>query len=166
MSRLGGWSHLARRFFEVLRAMPLTEAQRSEARLLLRSDGEAALFFAQPPADQQHGLAAARHAPLGLRRAALLHDIGKQMSGLGVWGRSLASAAAKLHIPVRGRFAQYLAHGPIGAEMLEAVGVEQVIVDYARCHHAERPKSISPEDWALLVEADRKARPNTGSPIR
>jgi putative nucleotidyltransferase with HDIG domain len=150
----------------VLLAGPLTETQRNEVMLLLRSDAEAALFFSQPPADQQHALATARHAPLPLRRAALLHDIGKQSSTLGVWGRVLASAAAKLHIPVRGRFARYLAHGPIGADMLERVGAEDVVVEYARHHHTRRPDSISGEDWAALTDADRKARPNTGSPIR
>ena len=150
----------------MLFAGPLTETQRKEVGLLLRSDAEAALFFSQPPADQQHALAAARHAPLPLRRAALLHDVGKQSSKLGVWGRVLASGAAKLRIPVRGRFAQYLDHGPIGAGMLERLGAERVVVDYARHHHTRQPDSISDEDWAALADADRKARPNTGSPIR
>lgn len=166
MIGLGGWRHLARRFFEVLGARPLTETQRNEVGSLLRSDEEAALFFAQPSADQQHGLAVARYAPPPLRRAALLHDVGKQASRLGVWGRVLASAAAMLHIPVRGRFVRYLEHGPIGAGMLERVGAEHLVVEYARHHHARRPASISDEDWMLLIDADRKARPNTGLPIR
>jgi len=166
VSGLGGWWHLARRFFEALVAKPLTDAQREEVRSLLRSDGEATLFFAQPSADQQHGLAAARRAPAALRRAALLHDVGKQASGLGVWGRSLASAGAKFHIPVKGRLARYLDHGPIGAELLEREGVERLVVDYARYHHSRRPASVPLEDWALLVEADRKARLNSVPPIR
>jgi putative nucleotidyltransferase with HDIG domain len=166
VSRLGGWWHLARRFLEVLLAKPLTDAQRAEVRALLRSDGEAALFFTQPAADQQHGLAAARYAPPTLRRAALLHDVGKQASGMGVWGRSLASVAAKFHIPVRGRLARYLEHGPIGADMLEREGGEPIVVEYARHHHGQRPPGVLLEDWVLLVEADRKARPNNVPPIR
>lgn len=166
MTGPGGWLHLARRFFEVLVARPLTPSEQDEVRSLCRSEEECALFFSQPSADQQHGLAAARHAPTALRRAALFHDVGKQTSRLGVFGRSLASAAAKLHIRVRGRYAQYLAHGPIGAAILEDAGLEDIVVDYARHHHGERPQSITDRDWTVLIDADRKARPNSRPPIR
>lgn len=166
MSGLGGWLHLARRFFEVLFAQPLTPSEQEEVRSLCRAEEESALFFSQPSADQQHGLAAARHAPVPLRRAALFHDVGKQVSGLGVFGRSLASAAAKLHIRVGGRYARYLQHGPIGAGLLEEAGLEDIVVDYARHHHADRPQSIPDRDWVALIDADRKARPNSAPPIR
>jgi len=150
----------------VLFSRPLSEAEQDEVRSLCRSDEETALFFTQPDADQQHGLATARHAAPGLRRAALLHDVGKQVSGLGVIGRSIASAAAKLRLPVGGRYAQYLDHGPVGAGLLEEAGAEEIVVEYARHHHGTRPATISYEDWMLLMEADRKARPNTAPPIR
>lgn len=48
----------------------------------------------------------------------------------------------------------YLDHGKLGSEELLAVGAEQVAVDFASNHHAERPATISPEDWSVLIRAD------------
>ncbi|NIA24650.1 MAG: HDIG domain-containing protein [Gammaproteobacteria bacterium] len=160
MSELGGWCHLVRRFLEVLTARPLNEQQREEASVLLRSDAEERVFFGQPAADQQHGLAAARLVAgrVELRRAALLHDIGKQEARLGVWGRSLASALARFHVTVRGRLQTYLDHGPIGAGILQKLGAESIVVDFARHHQGVRPPTITPDDWDTLRNADRKAR--------
>lgn len=155
---IGSWWHLARRFLEVLMARPLPGDLRTEASALLRPGEEERLFFDQPAADQRHGLAAARLVTGELRRAALLHDVGKQRAGLGVWGRSVASALAKLHVPVRGRLATYLDHGPLGAEMLEALGAELLVVEFARHHHHARPSTIGASDWDKLLRADRKAR--------
>ncbi len=158
--KLGSWLHLAKRFLEVLTARPLDDGLREEAELLLQSEGERALFFGQPHADQRHGIAAARlvEGRGGLRRAALLHDVGKQRSGLGVWGRSLASVLAKLHLPVAGRFRTYLEHGPIGALMLEEVGAEALVVAFARHHHGPQPPAFADDDWQVLQRADRKAQ--------
>jgi putative nucleotidyltransferase with HDIG domain len=166
MTGLGGWLHLARRFFEVLGARPLVESERAEVSTMLRGPGEVTVFFSQPDGDQRHGLAVARLVPPHLRRAALLHDVGKQASGLGVWGRSLASALAKLHLPTGRRLRTYLDHGPVGAMMLEATGAEEIVVDFARSHHGRRPESIPEQDWELLRRADRKARATPPTPIR
>jgi hypothetical protein len=166
MKALGGLGHLTRRFFEVLRARPLTADERAEVRMLLSGQAEERLFFSQPASDQQHALAAARLAPASLRRAALFHDVGKHVSGLGVIRRVMASIAAILHIPVSGRFAAYLDHGPLGAKLLEEAGVEEMAVTYARFHHDARPPGFPEHEWSQLIEVDRKARPGTGSPIR
>lgn len=168
----GTWRHLVRRFFDVLLARPLTDREHKVVEALLSTPEEIDLFFNQNDADQRHGLEAASEVALmapgrpELVRAALLHDIGKQVSGLGVWGRSLASMLAKLHLPVRGRLHSYLEHGPIGADLLERAGVEPIVVAFARSHHARRPESIAPEDWAVLIAADEKPPDARVEPIR
>jgi putative nucleotidyltransferase with HDIG domain len=155
----GTWRHLAARFFSVLGAPPLTDDERRRVEVLLRP-AEVAPFFAQHDMDQRHALeAATRVAELlpgrtDLQRAALLHDIGKRHSGLGVLGRVLASVAAKVGVKVGGRFRAYLDHGPAAAEELAGLGAEPVVVTFARHHHGARPAGIAASDWHVLMEAD------------
>ncbi len=151
--------HLAARFFDVLRARPLTpDEQRRVSDLLHHS--ETPLFWAQPLPDQRHGLAAAdrigssRPERTDLQRAALLHDVAKRHARLGVLGRVAASLTEILHLPARGRIAAYLDHGPLGAQELAAAGSERLIVEFTRAHHGARPESIPAEEWDLLIEAD------------
>ena len=87
-------------------------------------------------------------------RAALLHDIGKRHARLSPVARSVVTAVAKLRLPVGRRGALYLAHGRLAADELSHLGAEALVVDFAACHHEERPDSINPEDWATLVVAD------------
>jgi len=75
-----------------------------------------------------------------------------------VWARSFASVLAKLHITVHGPFEVYLDHGSLGADMLQELGAEALVTDFARHHHVKRPATITPEDWAALQHADRKAQ--------
>ncbi|GBD83749.1 hypothetical protein BMS3Abin02_00129 [bacterium BMS3Abin02] len=160
MSGFRGWWHLLRRFLEVLTARPLDAQERREASDLLRSDAENRIFFDQSAADQQHGLAAAKLVAgrIELQRAALLHDVGKRQAGLGVWGRSLATALAGIHVEVHGRFRTYLDHGSLGADILEELGAESIVVAFARHHQGERPPTITPDDWDTLQRAERKAQ--------
>jgi len=151
--------HLVRRFFGSLRARrPGAEGQLFVARTL--TPELARLFWDQPVTDQAHGIAAARRigsaAPerRDLVQAALLHDVGKRHARLGVIGRSLASVAAMVRMPVRGRHARYLAHGDAGAAELERAGASPIAVAFARHHHGTRPDTITPDDWKLLLEAD------------
>ena len=151
--------HLTRRFFETLRCSPLGPAEQAEAAGWL-SDLEAPLFWAQSPADQRHALNAARVVS-GIRphrrdmiRAALLHDIGKRHSRLGVTGRVTASALDLLHIPAPGRLGVYLRHDSLGAVELKEAGAEPIIVAFAAGHHGACPSAFDPEDWALLVHSD------------
>lgn len=88
-------------------------------------------------------------------RAALLHDIGKRHAWLSPVARSIVTAIAKLGLPVGCRGVLYLAHGRLAAEELSRLGAEPLVVDFAACHHEDRPDSINPEDWATLVAADR-----------
>jgi hypothetical protein len=151
--------HLTRRFFGVLRAEPLRPGEQAAAARLLRP-AERGLFWGQRPADQRHGLECAvavltrRPDRPDLARAALLHDIGKRQAALGAPGRALATTLGFVHLPVRGRFAAYLGHGPAGAADLEAAGAESLIVSFARHHHAGRPADVPADDWAELCRAD------------
>lgn len=119
--------HLARRYWWSITARPLSPdtVQWVNGFLL---DGERKLFVDMPIADQRHHVQVARRFQRSLggsvRRewmaAALLHDVGKSVCGLGTTGRVLATL-----FPVRrgdGRFAQYHRHEAIGASLLLIAG--------------------------------------------
>lgn len=152
--------HLVRRFVGSLSARrPGPHDQAFAASVLAPS--AASRFFAQAPMDQGHALRCARAveavAPgrTDLLRAALLHDVGKAASGLGVVGRSVASLAAITHLPRSGRMQRYLDHGRIGAAWLAADGEPEIVVAFAAGHHGAPPAGVDPADWALLQDADR-----------
>ena len=155
----GSFGHLAARFFDYLRAKPLTDADR-EYVISILSVEEARLFFEQGAKDQVHGFAAALVIlQSGLSheerlRAAMLHDVGKRSAGLGVLGRVAASVLIKMGLPLTRRFTLYRDHGPVGAADLEAAGSPRLVVEFARAHHGSRPDTLSQEDWALLQSAD------------
>ena len=160
---MGRLRHLVARFFEVLAARPLTPAEQQEAgRMLCPRD--APVFWGQAGADQRHALSAARRVAAGfperpeLIRAALLHDVGKRHTRLGIAGRVIASLVEMVGLPGPGRLGRYLAHGAIGAADLEAAGCEPIVVAFARRHHGERPVEITVDDWAILTEADGEQR--------
>ncbi len=129
--------------------------------------GEARLFWAQAKADQRHAHDVARwvagrpDAGHGLIRAALLHDVGKRHTRLGVIGRSLATIAHLLGLPLAGRLRRYMEHGPLGAADLADLGVEPAVEAFARFHHqappARLPDDLTAADWAILVDADHRA---------
>lgn len=122
-------------------------------------------FFAQDAADQRHGLEAAA-AILAQGRfsedvvvAAMLHDIGKRHARLGLIGRSLASVAILLRLPLPKRVRLYRDHGELGASELQDIAAPAVAVDFARHHHGARPDTIDQAVWRALVDADRPAKP-------
>lgn len=154
----GTWNHLALRLVDVVMSRPLDRSERAAVRAWLERPSEETGFFAQTDADQRHGYASAlhivAHAPdrPDLIRAALLHDVGKRHAGLGPVARSGASIAIRLGWPLPPRWRLYRDHGALSAA--ELAGAEEVVVEFARHHHGNRPDTIPRSDWDLLLQAD------------
>jgi hypothetical protein len=158
----GSWGHLAARFVDVATARPLDPDERRwvEARL---SPAELSLFDDQRASDRRHGLEAGLAAVAGggapeVVAAAILHDVGKRHARLGLVGRSVASVAIRLRLPLWRSARIYRDHGILGSVELERAGSALLAVDFARHHHGPRPAGFPPPTWALLAAADR-ARP-------
>lgn len=154
----GTWSHLASRFVETAGARPLDTDEKRWVEARLEAD-EGSAYWEQSVADQRHGYEAAHHVAAHggsrqMERAALLHDVAKRHARLGILGRSMASVAIRLRLPLRGRARLYRDHGPLAAAELGHAGAEELVVMYARHHHGNRPASISPDVWRLLQAAD------------
>lgn len=121
----------------------------------------AALFFAQPKADRRHGYEAAlivvAHGSddSDALVAALVHDVGKRHARLGVFARSAASIFIMLGLPLGTRMTAYRDHGLVGAHELGGAGAPALAVDFALHHQGDRPPSIAPSTWDLLVAADQ-----------
>jgi putative nucleotidyltransferase with HDIG domain len=158
------WSHLGHRFFEVLFARPLTPDELVQAAEWL-GPGLWDPFVSQQRADQRHAfnagvkVAASRPDRTDLVQAALLHDVGKRRSRLGVIGRTIATVLIRLGLPVTRRVRDYRDHGEIGATELMSSGAPEVVVLFARHHPEERPPGISRDDWAALSAADEPGMP-------
>lgn len=121
--------HLLRRYWWALTARPLRSDTQTwvDSQLL---DGERALFARMSASDQRHHVQVARRfvaecggtAPRAWVAAALLHDVGKIVCGLGTHGRVVATL-----LPLTrgdGRIAQYHRHEGIGATLARLAGSE------------------------------------------
>ena len=139
----------------------------AEAQLL---DDEVVLFRRMKPADRRHAVAVARRvqAALGdkatrpVLAAALLHDVGKVESRLGVYGRVVATLSRAVvggdpdtirdWTRTRGmtrRVGLYLQHDRLGGDLLALAGSDPLTEAWAREHHL-------PEDrWTVPVELGR-----------
>ncbi len=150
--------HLARRFFQVVGAKPLTPAEQALVERTLRP-AERSLFWAQNVADQRHAVETMRRAGLAtsdavVLNAALLHDVGKAVSRIGAMARSAATVLDVLGLPMTRRMRCYRDHGAIGAEQLVSVGASALAVDFARRHPAPDPGGNDRRAWRVLLEAD------------
>ncbi len=167
----GSLSHLARRFFDVLASQPLTTIEVSTVQGWL-GPREAEVFFSQSKADQRHGYHAATivvgagEHDSAVLKAALLHDIGKRHSRLGVVGRTAASLLIRLRLPLFVRARLYRDHGELAARELDEIGSEALVVEFARHHHGTRPESISPTTWELLQIADEPPKTRSAARVR
>lgn len=116
--------HLSRRFFGALsRKQPSTSDVAWATGFLLPA--EVVLWTRLCQADQRHSIAVARRFVTHMGEssrddvaAALLHDIGKLASGLGVAGRVCATIVG----PRTARLRRYHDHERLGAAMLRDVG--------------------------------------------
>ena len=122
--------HLVSRFFGAISGAqpPLEDLTEVESLLL---DGELLFWRKLPTMDQRHSIAVLRRF-LSLRpsatrpemRAALLHDIGKLQSNLGVLGRVVATLIG----PRGERFTAYHDHEKIGSQMLQNINSDLVTI--------------------------------------
>lgn len=134
---MSGVGHLVKRFFGSLSPRPVSAEDLDwVAEHLL--PGEAELWDRMGRADRRHSVAVARRAVTALEpeqatrpvvAAALLHDVGKVESGLGTYGRVMATLSAKVAgrdmaeawSQTRGmtrRIGLYLRHEELGADLL------------------------------------------------
>ena len=110
--------------------------------------------------DQRHGLDAAKQvlalAPErpDLVPPALLHDVGKRHSRLGVIGRVFATIAKAFGWVWLPRVRSYVDHGLIGGRELADAGSSNLTVDFAVHHATARPASMEGEIWGILHGAD------------
>jgi hypothetical protein len=109
------------------------------------------------------GLDAAAHDDPEVRwvlAAALLHDVGKQVAGLGTYGRVVATMSgwvggrdmAASWADTRGltrRVGLYLQYEELGGDQLAVAGSDPRVVAWAREHH--RPEG----EWSVPVELGR-----------
>jgi hypothetical protein len=140
--------HLVRRFVRSLWPGPPSEADETWVASVL-TPAELALWSRLPNHDRRYSIRVARQAQRELAgteyagddrwiAVALLHDVGKLDSSLGVVARSLATVTGALRPATRrspGRFGRYLRHDEIGADMLRAAGARDEAAKWAGVHH-------------------------------
>lgn len=112
--------------------------------------------------DRRHGVQVARRveralgdeASRAVLAAALLHDVGKTVAGLGTYGRVVATlcgavtdeSTQQVWVEARGftrRVGLYLTYPPRGADLLAMADSDPLTVAWAREHH--RP----PDEWTV-----------------
>ena len=146
--------HLARRFFGYVTSSPPTAGELDTVRRQLTEDLYD-IFVTMNLEDQRHAIEVSNGIEDdALIEAALLHDVGKSASDVGALGRSCATIAGALSVPVSGSWRLYLDHGEIGASMLEGAGASPMTIAFARFHPGPPPEGISPEQWRILEDAD------------
>ncbi len=171
------WGHLAGRFFGALRPGGPSPEDRAWAEAVLEP-GEYALWARQPGHDQRHSAGVARRVEAALAggphagdprwpACALLHDIGKLASGLGIPARVLATLAGRATggavadweecRGLRRRIALYLRHPELGADLIRMAGGRDEVAHWAGAHHDRArldPALLPAPVVAALVAAD------------
>src|SRR4051812_8819923 len=165
--------HLTRRFFGSLRPGGPGRADDEWARSNLLP-AEVALWRRMPGADRRHAAGVARDVERALGAeatrpvlaAALLHDVGKIESRLGVCGRVVATLSgmvagremARSWTHGRGftrRVGLYLLHPDLGGDLLGMAGSDPMTEAWAREHHRSPGSwTIDPAIGAALKAAD------------
>ncbi len=173
-------THRVRRFFSSLSSAAPDPADAEWADAWL-SEREQLAFARMAPVDRRHSIAVARAVVEHLDRvgltesdpdarwvvaAALLHDVGKSVAGLGTYGRSVATLSgwvgghdmAASWADTRGftrRVGLYLQYPQLGADVLVMAGSDERVAAWAAQHHEPEERwSIPVEVGRLLVLAD------------
>jgi hypothetical protein len=145
--------HLARRFFGSLSRREPMASDEQWVRSVL-GDGEHALWRRMSAADRRHAIGVARAVPEDLAPAALLHDVGKTVSGLGTFARVGATVLGWFgRDRWRGRVGDYLHHDALGADLLRAAGSAELTSSWAREHHLPPSRWTVPHESGVLLEA-------------
>jgi hypothetical protein len=166
-------SHLIRRFAGSLRpgGPPPGDEEWATAALL---PNERALWRRMSGVDRRHAVGVARRVERSLGHeatrpvlaAALLHDVGKIESGLGTYGRVVATLSARVagadmaatwrrQRGIARRVGLYLHHDRLGGDLLELAGSDALTSAWARQHHQpEEQWTVDPVIGAALKAAD------------
>jgi hypothetical protein len=166
---MGGAAHLAKRFFGSVPVGP-SAADRAWADEQLL-EGEREIWRKMSRADRRHAAGVARRVEVALGHeatrpvlaAALLHDCGKTVSGLGTYGRVIATLSGKMAgldqavawsetTGFTRRVGLYLEHPRLGAELLGLAGSAPLTVAWTAEHH------LPPERWTVPVAVGQVLR--------
>jgi putative nucleotidyltransferase with HDIG domain len=169
-------AHLSGRFFRALSPAAPNADDLAWVATVLTPDGFA-LFRRQPNHDQRHAIGVARDVQARLAdtpdaddprwvSAALLHDIGKLDSHLGVYGRVVATVSgavagrdhAEAWSESRGftrRVGVYLRHAELGADRIRIAGEPEEVALWAAHHHdpSTWPELPIPPDVVAALDA-------------
>jgi hypothetical protein len=140
--------HLARRFVRALWPGPPGEPDVEWVAGILEP-AELALWRSLPNHERRYTIRVAKLVEARLAgteyagqprwlAVALLHDVGKLDSGLGLAGRVIATAAGAIAPRLRrspGRIGRYLRHDELGAERIRSVGGRDEAARWALAHH-------------------------------
>ena len=161
---MGDAAHLVKRFFTSIPPVGPSKEDRSwVTEVLLPSELE--IWNRMSRQDRRHAAGVARRVERALGdeatrpvlAAALLHDCGKTVSGLGTYGRVIATLSMKLAgrdmamawSETRGftrRVGLYVEHPRLGADLLGMAGSAPLTVAWTAEHH------LPPEDWTVPAE--------------
>ena len=170
---MAGYGHLAKRFFGSLMPVGPSKPDRAWALECLLA-GEQEVWQKMSAVDRRHAVGVARRVERSLGAeatrpvlaAALLHDCGKTVSGLGTYGRVIATLSAKavgrdvavLWSDTRGftrNVGLYLDHPSLGADLLGMAGSAPITIAWAAEHHLpEEMWTVPPAIGAALKAAD------------
>jgi predicted HD phosphohydrolase len=120
--------------------------------------------------DRRHAVAVARRVEAAgygdrpVMAAALLHDVGKIVAGVGTFGRVAATTAAMLAGRERAsgwsegaglarRAGLYVRHDELGAGLLTRAGSDELTVRWAREHHLPADRWSVPADVGQALKA-------------
>ena len=168
MSRL---AHLTGRFIGSLWPLGPSRAAESWVAGVLQP-GELALWRRMSRPDRRHAVAVAHRVEAVLAAdagppvlaAALLHDVGKVVSGLGTMRRVLATVAGDATAGRHGlawsngrgftrQVGLYLRHASLGADLLALAGSDPLTVAWAREHHLPADQWTVPAGVAQALKA-------------